>query len=244
MEWREEGLLLSTRPHGENAAIIEVLTETRGRHAGIVRGGASRKIKPILQPGAQLDLTWRARLEEHLGSFTVEPVFGRTALMTDRLALAGLSSVTALAVFALAERQAYPALYRDTEAQLDRMNSGADWPAYYVAWEVHLLTTLGFGLDLSACAVTGGQEDLTYVSPKTGRSVSAKAGRDWADRLLPLPPFLRPEAGEQPITASHLSDGLRMTGYFLAHWLAPALHKQGPPPARDRLVRAVQKLGG
>ncbi|MEM8870211.1 MAG: DNA repair protein RecO [Pseudomonadota bacterium] len=242
MEWREQGVLLSVRPHGETAAIIEVLTEARGRHAGIVRGGNGRRIKPILQPGAQLDLTWRARLEDHLGSFTAEPVFARAALMSDRLALAGLSAATALIRLAWAERQAHPALYRDTEALLDRMEVGDEWLAYYVGWELHLLSTLGFGLDLRACAVTGATEELIYVSPKSGRAVGAVAGADWSDRLLPLPAFLRPEVSEAPITAQDLRDGLRTSGYFLTQWLFPALNKSGPPPARDRLLRAVNKL--
>jgi DNA repair protein RecO (recombination protein O) len=242
MEWRAPGILLATRRHGESAAIIDVFTEEHGRHAGLVRGGASRRLAPILQPGAQLDLTWRARLSEHLGSFTVEPLHGRTGLMADRLGLAGLSAVTALTVFALAERQAYPALYRQTEALLDRIEGQPDWPAYYVGWEVALLSTLGFGLQLDSCAVTGAREGLVGVSPRSGRAVAEGAAGEWADRLLPLPPFLRRDAGEAPITASDLRDGLRLTGHFLATWLAPALGKEALPPARERLVRAVARL--
>ena len=196
MEWRAPGILLANRRHGESAAIIDVFTEEHGRHAGLVRGGASRRLAPILQPGAQLDLTWRARLSEHLGSFTVEPLHGRTGLLSDRLGLAGLSAVTALTVFALAERQAYPALYRETEALLDRIESQPDWPAYYVGWEVALLATLGFGLQLDSCAVTGVQDGLVGVSPRSGRAVAqggrgadhrlGSAGRAAADRPFPV----------------------------------------------------------
>ena len=242
MEWRAPGILLANRRHGESAAIIDVFTEEHGRHAGLVRGGASRRLAPILQPGAQLDLTWRARLSEHLGSFTVEPLHGRTGLLSDRLGLAGLSAVTALTVFALAERQAYPALYRETEALLDRIESQPDWPAYYVGWEVALLATLGFGLQLDSCAVTGVQDGLVGVSPRSGRAVAQGAAGEWADRLLPLPPFLRRDAGEAPITASDLQDGLRLTGHFLSTWLVPALGKKSLPPARERLVRAFGRL--
>ena len=120
MEWRDQGILLSERRHGETAAIIEIFTEAHGRHAGVVRGGASRKIAPILQPGAQLDLTWRARLEDHIGTFTVEPVRSRAvAAMSSRLALAGLNAVTSLIGFALPEREPHPALYSQTERLLD-----------------------------------------------------------------------------------------------------------------------------
>jgi len=242
MEWRAPGILLATRRHGESAAIIEVLTEDHGRHAGLVRGGASRRLAPILQPGAQLDLSWRARLSEHLGSFTVEPLHDRTGLMADRAGLAGLSAVTALSVFALAERQACPALYHQTESLLDRIGGQPDWPAHYVGWEIALLATLGFGLELDSCAVTGVQEGLTHVSPRTGRAVAEGAAGDWADRLLPLPPFLRRDAGEAPITAADLRDGLRLTGHFLSGWLVPALGKPALPPARDRLVRVIGRL--
>lgn len=242
MEWREQGVLMAVRPHGESAAIIDVFTEAHGRHAGIVRGGAGRRLAPILQPGAQLEVTWRARLEEHLGAFAVEPVMSRAGLMADRLTLAGLGAVTALATLTLPERQAYPALYRQTEALLDRMGSAKDWPAHYVAWEVALLQTLGFGLTLGRCAATGVQDDLIYVSPKSGQAVSAAAGADWADRLLPLPPFLRADAGEQPITKADVQDGLRMTGYFLTHWLLPTLHAAGLPPARDRFESRFKRL--
>ena len=133
MEWRDQGILLSARRHGETSAIIEVFTPERGRHAGIVRGGTSRKIAPILQPGAQLDIAWRARLEDHIGAFIVEPVRSRAALaMHDRLSLAGLNAVTGLLAFALPEREAHPPLYRRTEALLDLLGQGDLWPLAYL----------------------------------------------------------------------------------------------------------------
>lgn len=242
MDWRGEGVLLSVRRHGESSAIIEIFTEEHGRHAGLVRGGGGRRMGPILQPGAQLDVAWRGRLAEHLGSFTVEPVRARAAMLSDRAALAGLGAVTALIGLALAERMAYPALYRRTVALLDMMEAGDPWPAHYVGWELELLATLGFGLDLSACAVTGGTDDLVWVSPRSGRAVARAAGAEWADRLLALPPFLRADAGEAPITADDLRDGLRLTGHFLTHSLLPALNRPGVPPARERLVRAFDRL--
>ena len=173
---REEGLLLAVRKHGETSAIIEVFTETHGRHAGIVRGGTSRRIAPILQPGAQLDLTWRARLEEHLGTFTVEPVRSRAAqMMADRETLAALNAATALLAFALPEREGHAGLYRRTLSLFDMIGEGDFWPLAYLRWELALLDELGFGLDLTACASTGATEGLAYVSPRTGRAVSVRS---------------------------------------------------------------------
>lgn len=239
MEWREQGLLLSQRRHGENAAIIEVFTEAHGRHAGIVRGGASRKIAPILQPGAQLDLTWRARLEDHLGAFTVEPVKSRAAsLMGDRQLLAGLNALTALLSFALPEREPHPALYARTLAVLDMMEEGPFWTLAYLRWEMALLEDLGFGLDLSSCAATGAVDGLTYISPRTGRAVSEAGAGDWADRLLPLSPAL---IGRGDGSADEILSGLRVTGHFLETRLAPALGTKQIPAARQRLFELIAR---
>ena len=176
MDWRETGLLLSRRRHGETAAIIEVFTRDHGRHAGIVRGGTGRRMTPVLEPGNQVDVTWRARLEDHLGTFTVEPVTSRAAaLMSDRLTLAGLNALTGLLSFALPEREAHAALYDGTITVLDMMGTSDHWPLAYLRWELALLEDLGFGLDLTHCAVTGTTDILTYVSPKSGRAVSRPA---------------------------------------------------------------------
>ncbi len=235
MEWRDQGILLLARPHGESSAIIEVLTPSRGRHAGIVRGGASRRMAPILQPGAQLDLTWRARLEDHLGSFTAEPLRSRAALvMDDRLALAGLNAVTSLLLFSLPEREAHEPLYRRTETLLDLMGARDVWPLAYLRWEMALLQELGFGLDLTACAVRGARaNDLSYVSPRTGRAVSRAGAGEWADRLLPLPPCM---LGHGTAPDTEIAEGLRTTGHFLHHHLAPELGSNPLPDARARFV--------
>lgn len=234
MEWRDQGTLLSVRKHGETSVIIEVFTAEHGRHAGVVRGGVSRKIAPILQPGSQLDVVWRARLEEHIGAFTVEPVKSRAAaIMGDRDALAGLNAITALLSFALPEREAHPRLYAQSVSMLDLLAETEAWPVGYLQWELALLEELGYGLDLTACAVTGEADDLAYVSPNSGRAVSAEGAGQWANRLLPLPPELLGVVTED---LAGISDALRTTGHFLTHGLAHALGDRPLPEARARLV--------
>ncbi|MCV2867979.1 DNA repair protein RecO [Defluviimonas sp. WL0002] len=240
MEWRDQGALLSVRPHGETSAIIEVFTAHHGRHAGVVRGGASRRVAPILQPGAQLDVTWRARLDEHIGAFVVEPLRARSGVLSDRLALAGLNSVCALLRFALPEREAHPALYRSSIALLDALGSTPDWLTHYLRWEAMLLEELGYGLDLSSCAVTGSREDLAYVSPRSGRAVGRDAAGQWADRLLPLPPCL---LGQGAATTEEVVAGLGTTGWFLEHRLASDLGTRPLPEARHRFVALLARQG-
>ena len=235
MDWREDGILLAVRRHGESSAIIELFTAERGRHVGVVRGGASRRMAPLLQVGAQLDATWRARLADHIGSYTVEFLKGRAAdVMGDRVALAGLSSVCALLSFALPERAPYPAIYARTLAVLDGL--GADkWAEAYLGWEVELLSEMGFGLDLSVCAVSGVTQDLAYISPRTGRAVSRAAAGDWVDRLLPLSPALDGmSSGLEDVIA-----GLHVTGHFLRAHLARSLGDRPLPAARQRFDRCV-----
>jgi DNA repair protein RecO (recombination protein O) len=234
MEWRDHGILLSSRRHGETAVIIDVFTEDHGRHAGIVHGGASRKKAPVLQPGAQLDLLWRARLEDHLGSYQAEPLRSRAAAaLSGRMALAGLNAVTALLGFCLPERNPYPELYKQTEQLLDLLGQDEIWPLAYLRWEMALLQDMGFGLDLSACAVSGRNEDLAFISPKTGRAVSRQEAGQWVNRLLPLPPVLR---GEGSAPDHEVAEGLRTTGFFLGERLAPSLGNRPLPEARARFV--------
>ncbi len=235
MDWRDQGILLASRRHGESAAIIEVLTPERGRHAGVVRGGASRKLAPILQPGAQLDLEWRARLEDHIGTFRVEPLRSRAGTaMGDRLSLAGLNAVTSLLLFALPEREACLPLYRRTETLLDLLDQPEIWPLAYLKWELALLEDLGFGLDLRACAVMGPlANDLSYVSPRTGRAVSRAGAGEWAERLLPLPPCM---LGQGAAPDAEILQGFELTGHFLRNRLASELGNKPLPDARQRFV--------
>lgn len=239
MEWRDHGILLSVRRHGESSAIIDVFTEEHGRHAGVVRGGAGRRMAPVLQPGAQLDVTWRARLEDHLGSYHAEPLRSRAAAaLSGRLALAGLNTVTALLSFCLPEREPHPDLYTRSERLLDLLGNEALWPLAYLRWEMALLEEMGFGLDLSACAVTGSRFELAYVSPKTGRAVSREGAGGWADRLLPLPPVM---LGQGNADDSEIVQALRTTGHFLEAHLAPSLGNHPPPEARARLMDLLSR---
>jgi DNA repair protein RecO (recombination protein O) len=237
MDWRDEGVILAMRPHGETAAIIEVLTAGHGRHAGVVRGGASRRMAASLQQGTDLQLEWRARLDDHIGTFAVEPLRSRAHLLSDRLALAGLLSICALLRAALPEREPHPGLWGVTRGLLDALGQPG-WTSTYLRWELTLLEELGFGLDLAACAVTGATEGLAYVSPKTGRAVTRAAAGDWADRLLPLPEGL---VGDAELAPGAVLSGLALTGFFLDRGLRPVLHDRPLPEARSRLVDLLSR---
>lgn len=214
MEWKDEGIVLAVKRHGETSAIVEILTATRGRSLGLVRGGRSRRLRPVLQPGNIVLATWRARLEEHLGNFALEPLELKAGLrIGDAMQLAALTTLTAEAQL-LPEREPHPRLYQAMRIVLDALEDGGTWPALLVRWEMGLLDELGFGLDLARCAATGTNEDLIYVSPKTGRAISRAAGLAYRDRLLALPAFLKgSQAGG--LEQADLMDGFKLTGYFL-----------------------------
>ena len=214
MDWSDEGIILSTRSHGETNAIVEVLTRAHGRHLGLVRGGRSRRQRPALQPGNVVNAYWRARLAEHLGNYTLEMIEARAALaLDDPTALAGLSTLCALARL-LPEREPHGALHDTARLVLDHIGEPDVWPGLLVRWEMGLLDELGFGLDLSACAKTGQRRDLIYVSPKSGRAVSREAGAPYARRLLALPAFLKPNGGTE-LASLDLLAGFALTGHFL-----------------------------
>lgn len=239
IEWRDQGALLSAREHGETSVIIEVFTPEHGRTLGVVRGGISRKLAPHLQPGNQIDVTWKARLEDHLGAFTVEPQRSRaTQAMGDRLSLAGLQAVTTLLSLCLPEREAHPALYDRTIRLLDLLGQPDLWPLAYLQWEMAFLEEMGFGLDLSACAVRGTNENLCYISPKSGRAVSEQGAGKWASRMLPLVPVM---AGQGEATGPEIARALGTTGYFVEHRLLASLGDKAMPAARARLIDAIAK---
>ena len=236
MEWTDRGLVIQRRRHGENAAIVTVFTREHGRHPGLVRGGAGRRGGGLYQPGNLVDVRWRARLAEHLGTFSGELAEGLAARVLDQpLRLAALVAACALLETTLPEREAHHVLYA-ASVELLRGLGRDDWAAEYVRWEVLCLAELGFGLDLVSCAATGVRDDLVFVSPRTGRALSAKAGQHLAERLLRLPAFLRDGASRgSPAPPDAVLDGLILTGHFLErHVLAP--HHRHLPAARIRLV--------
>src|SRR5271155_5579632 len=213
MEWRDEGVVLGVKRHGETSAIVEALTKAHGRHLGLVRGGRSTRFQSLLQAGNSLDLVWRARLDEHLGTYAIEPLDLRAGrLMESALALNGLSYLGAL-LRLLPERDPHEGLYGALAVIADHLDRAEIAPALVARFETRILSECGFGLDLESCAASGSREDLIYVSPKSGRAVSASAGAPWRDKLLALPGFLRGEdAGPTP---ADLADAFRLTGFFL-----------------------------
>jgi DNA repair protein RecO (recombination protein O) len=239
MQWSDEGVILSVRPHGETAAVVELFTRGHGRHLGLVHGGRSRRLRPVLQVGNHVDATWKARLADNLGYFSCELRRGFAAsVMEDGAALAAMTSMTALARL-LPERDPHPNLFEITLFVLGFLGDAAVWPALVVRWELALLEELGFGLDLATCAATGAAADLAYVSPKSGRAVSAEAGEPYKDRLLALPGFLRAGSagavGREDVLA-----GFALTGHFLE---ARVLAQRGAemPEARGRLVSYLRR---
>jgi len=242
MQWTDEGVILGTRRHGETSLIVELLTPVRGRHLGLVRGGRSRRHQPVLQPGNSVRATWRARLDEHLGNYTLEATTLRAArLMEGATGLYGIQMIGGL-VRLLPERDPHPQLYDGVIAMLDWLDEPTTAGALLVRFEARILEELGFGLDLERCAATGTTGELIYVSPKTGRAVSRAAGLPYSDRLLTLPGFLA-EGGEQrePTTADILA-GFRLTSYFFArHVYEP--RGLAPPEARAHFLDLLKRAG-
>lgn len=234
MEWRDEGIVLTARRHGENSAVVHMLTRGHGRHGGLVRGAAGKAARGLWQPGNRIDLTWRGRLEEHLGTFAGELLDARAAgLLVDRLRLSCLAAACALVEAALPEREPHPLVFDGLGLLCDALARDGGWAPLYVRWELVLIAELGYGLDLSECAATGATEDLAWVSPRSGRAVSRSAGTPYADRLLPLPAFLLDEAADPDGEA--VRQGLALSGFFLERRLFPALGRP-VPQARARFL--------
>jgi len=238
MDWSDEGIFLSGRPLGESSLIAEILTLEHGRHLGLVRGGRSRRIRPTLQPGNMVRVTWRARLSEHLGGFNVELMEANGArVLDDPRALAAIGTLGEL-VKLLPERDPHPELYATTLHVLRSFGEPDIWPALLVYWEYQLLQELGFGLDLSACAVTGVLEDLIFVSPRSGRAVSREAGAPYGDKLLALPGFLLD--GTAPLRETDIAAGFALTGFFLERDVLEP-HGMKLPSARERLLDLLSR---
>jgi DNA repair protein RecO (recombination protein O) len=233
MDWTDEGIFLSGKPLGEANLIAEILTFEHGRHLGLVRGWRSRRIRPVLQPGNLVRVTWRARLSEHLGGFNVELMEAHGARAFDDVrALAAIGTLAGL-IKLLPERDPHSALYATTLHLLRSLAEPEVWPALLVHWELQLLAELGFGLDLSECAATGTAEELIYVSPRSGRAVSREAGAPYGDKLLALPAFLLDAAA--PLGTADIAAGFALTGFFLERDVLES-HGLKLPPSRDRLL--------
>ncbi|MGB6770347.1 MAG: DNA repair protein RecO [Methyloceanibacter sp.] len=238
MDFSDEGILISAKPLGEANTVAELLTARHGRHLGLVRGGRSRRMRPLMQLGNVLSVTWRARLADHLGGYNLELIEPYAArVLDDQAALAAIGSLTGLAK-QLPERDPHPQLYRGALEVLQSLDDANVWPALLVRWEMMLLQDLGFGLDLSECAATGTDADLIYVSPRSGRAVSRDAGQPFCDRLLKLPRFLlEDDASPAP---SDILAGFALTGHFLER---DVLAPQGlaSPAARTRLIELLAR---
>lgn len=251
MHWRDDAIVLGTRRHGESSLVLEVLTRERGRCMGLVRGGRSPRHAAKLQPGNELDVTWRARLDEHLGNFQAEPSQVRASgLMETSLGLNVVQTLSAH-VRLLPERDPHPELYEAMSTTLDMVLAPSVniddalrarvAAALVIRFELAVLDALGFGLDLSACALTGATEDLAFVSPKTGRAACRTAGQPWGDRLLKLPGFIHAPAPLDNLSSNELKSGFDLTGHFLN------LHVWGPrgikaPMTREILVNTISQI--
>jgi len=240
MEWTDDGIVLGVRRHGESSAIVELMTREHGRHLGLVRGGAGSRMRPLLQPGNSVSVVWRARLDEHLGTYAIEGTRLRAAtLLASSHAVYGVTHLAALARL-LPERDPHEDIYEMLLHTLDDFDDAGGAAVHLIRFELAMLGELGFGLDLDNCAATGETTDLVYVSPKSGGAVSRTAGEPWRDRLLRLPPFLRAseEEAETSLSDQDLQDGFQLTGMFLLrHVLEP--RGQGHSDAREGFINAV-----
>ncbi len=239
MEWRDEGIILGVRRHGETSVILETMTRAHGRHLGLVRGGRSRKAQPVLQAGNRVDLIWRARLDEHLGSFQVEPLELNAARYFESAAAVYGLQMLAAHLRLLGERDPHERLYEALGLMLDHLDDPQAAGELAVRFELLVLDELGFGLDLARCAATGTADDLAYVSPKTGRAVSRGAGAPWHEKLLALPAFIR-QGARLRADSAELDQAFRLTGYFLArHVYEP--RGVSEPEARAAFLAALAR---
>lgn len=241
-QWTDQGIVLSARAHGENGAVISLLTERHGRHNGYVYGARSSKMRGLIEAGTILEVEWKSRIADQLGHFTFEHGRNCAALILgDPLKLAALLSACSLCDAALPEREVHAGLFFGMQALLDTLQSEV-WGAAYVLWEIALLKELGFGLNLTRCVAGGDSSTLTYVSPKSGCAVSLKEGYPYREKLLELPDFLKPEPVKD-LGHEEILKGLKMTGYFLEHWVF-AHHSHGTPDARLRFASVFAKKAG
>ncbi len=246
MDWQDEGLILGVRKHGETSAIIEVMTKAHGRHMGLVRGGRSSRMRPILQPGNSITVEWRARLEEHLGTFQVEAGELRAASLM--VASSGIYGIQMLAshLRLLPERDPHPQLYNAALVLLDNFEHSEIAASLMVRFELAMLEELGFGLELDRCASTGQTNQLSYVSPKSGRAVSKDAGLPYSDKMLTLPGFLnRHEQDWATVPQSNqIEAGFKLTGFFLERHIYTPRGIKYPDERRGFIKSIIKQAGG
>ncbi|MEM7221422.1 MAG: DNA repair protein RecO [Pseudomonadota bacterium] len=236
IQWQDQGIVLTARPHGEAAAVVQLMTRDHGRHAGLVRGGQGRRQRGVLQAGNRVAVTWQARLADHLGAYTVELETSYAArVLDDPSRLAALLAATAVLERALPERESHPACFEGLLALLEGL-PGDHWAETYVVWELALLKELGYGLDLERCAAGGANDQLAYVSPRSGRAVSLAAGEPYRERLLGLPGFL---IGQGDGGTEEVAQGLRLTGFFLERFVFGPQDRPLPSP-RQRLAARLE----
>jgi len=247
MNWQDEGIVLSAKRHGETSAIVRVLTAEHGQHAGLVRGGFSKRQRASLEPGNRVFVTWRGRLAEHLGAFSLEVIHAHGAQVLDHPErLAALAAAVSMAAAALPEREPHRATFEALEIFLQALENDEfcedvrAWGSLYVKWEVGLLSELGFRLDVRTCAATGATSELIWVSPKSARAVSKAAGEPYRNQLLSLPEFLKSD-GTVAISLDEVLMGFKLTGYFIErHLFLP--HDKTMPGARGRLVERLARM--
>lgn len=224
IQWKDQGIIVATKTHGETGAILSILTENNGLYRGYFQGGQSRKNVAMIQIGNQVSVEWKSRLLNQLGNFKCEPIYQTTAfILKDYQALCAIQSAAYLVDQLLPERSPLSHIYHGFEILIKHMHQEG-WPILYVKWELELLKALGFGLDLSRCAVTGRFDDLVAVSPNTGRAVCSEVAKFYGNKLYPLPAFLLGKA----FCEEDLEDGLNLTGAFLEKCLLHPLHKTLP----------------
>jgi DNA repair protein RecO (recombination protein O) len=242
VEWTDDAIVLGAKPFGETQALAEVFSRNHGRAGAIVHGGASRRMKPVLQRGNVVQVTWKARTADQLGYFApmelMEPYAART--LDDPSALAAVSAAVDLIRAGAIERQPYPGIYDALNVLLEALGAPEIWPAIYTRFELGLLAELGYGLDLGACALTGVTDDLAFVSPRSGRAASRSAGEAYADKLLRLPPFIADPSA--PLDEGDVADAFALTGWFLERRIFDR-QGQGMPDSRRRLIEALGHRG-
>lgn len=223
--------------------MVRLLTPRDGLQAAYVRGARGRRMRPVLMPGNLIEARLRSRTEEQLPHAEIELTHSRGPLLTEPLPAAAIEWATALTASALPEAQPYPRLYDALDAFLaliEAAPSALGWAGSLVRYELLLLAELGFGLDLDSCVVTGSNDDLIAVSPRSGRAVSAAEAEPYAGKLLGLPPFVR-EGG--PATWPEIAQGLELSGHFL-HRDVLAGRAESLGDARSRLVERLLRAGG